>query len=120
MTDNVVLRNSDKQILRGEKDDSDFDDYSTRRSQIRTRVRNRSEALVKELQLLDDAGETELAMQLLETILEQSNMTPHSDLKSRIERFESDLHQIERRCAEVEQMKAELEELREQLNGDGA
>lgn len=115
MTENVVLRKSDKEILSGEKDDSDYDDYSTRRSQIRTRVRNRSEALVEELELLVDAGETEVAQHLLETILEQSNMRTNADLESRIQRFESDLQQIERRCSEVEHMRAELEDIREQL-----
>lgn len=116
MGENVILRNSDKEILRGEKDDSDFSDYSTRRSQIRTRVRNRSQALAEELELLDEAEETELADQLREVVLEQSSMAPHSELEARIERFESYLRQLERRCTEVEQLKTELDEIREQLN----
>jgi DNA repair exonuclease SbcCD ATPase subunit len=115
MSENVVLRKSDKEILNGEKDDSDYDDYSTRRSQIRTRVRNRSEALVEELQLLDYAGETEDAQHLLETIIDQSHTRTISEIESRIQRIESDIQQIERRCSDVEQLKAELEEIREQL-----
>lgn len=118
MTENVILRNSDKEILRGEKDDSDYSDYSTRRSQIRTRVRNRSKALAEELELLEDAEETELADQLREVILEQSPMMAHSDLEARIEQFESDLRQVERRCSEVERLKTELDQIRDQLNGD--
>lgn len=116
MAENVILRNSDKEILRGEKDDSDFSDYSTRRSQIRTRVRNRSQALAEELELLDEAEETELADQLRKLILEQSSMAPRSELEARIEQFESDLRQIERQCSEVEQLKTDLDEIREQLN----
>lgn len=115
MTENVVLRNSDKEILRGKKDDSDYDDYSTRKSQIRTRVRNRSEALVEELQLLDEAGETEVANNLLDTILNQSDLLTPPKLENRIERFESDLQQIERQCAEVDRLKSELEEIRSSI-----
>ena len=120
MTENVILRNSDKEILRGEKDDSDFSDYSTRRSQIRTRVRNRSKALAEELELLDDAEESELADQLREAITEQSSKTTRSDLIVRLERLESDLRQFEQRCSEVERLKTELEEIRDQLDRDSS
>lgn len=120
MTENVILRNSDKEILRGKKEDSDFSDYPTRRSQIRTRVRNRSEALAEELELLEDAEETELADQLREMILEQSPMAVHSDLEARIEQFEADLRRVEQRCSDVERLKTELNEIRDQLNGDGS
>lgn len=120
MTENVLLRNSDKEILRGEKNDSDFSDYSTRRSQIRTRVRNRTEALAEELELLDDAEESELADQLRQAIVGQSSTTAHTDLEARLERLESDLQQIERQCSEVERLKTELEDIREQLNGDSS
>lgn len=116
MSDNVILLNSDKRILQGEKDENDYKDFSNRKSQIRTRVRNRSKALAEELELLDEAEETELANQLRKVVLEHSSIAPHSDLEARVERFESDLRQIERHCTEVEQLKTELDEIREQLN----
>jgi len=115
MAENVVLLPSDKAILRGERDESDYKDYSTRKSQIRNRVKRRSRALARELQLLNDTGETEVAENLLEVILEESDSAIHFDLEARVRRMESDLNRIEQCCSEVDRLKREIEQIRDIL-----
>lgn len=115
MSDNVVLLNSDKEILRGEREESDFQNYSTRRSQIRTRVRKRSKALLEEIQLLADNGESEVAEYLLEHLLKGSDMVHQSNLREQIERLESDLVRIEQSYSEVQRLKDELDSLRDMV-----
>lgn len=116
MPENVVLLNSDKEILRGERDSSDYNDYSTRRSQIRLRVRKRGKAITEELKLLEEAGESQVAEDLLESILEQAGSVVRADLESKVERIESDLQRIEKRCAEIEHLRSELEDVQRQLS----
>lgn len=115
MTENVVLRKSDKEVLSGEKSEADFDDFSTRKSQIRTRVRNRSGALADELALLQEAGEDELVEELTHSLAEQTNVIIAPNLSERIDRLERELDDIERRCNGIPELREELAELREML-----
>lgn len=115
MNENVVLRRSDKKILQGEKGESDFKDFSTRKSQIRSRVRRRSDELVDEIELLHEAGEQAVARQLVRTLCEESEYLIHAPLQSRIEELEREIEEIERRSSDVERIKNELEEIQEQI-----
>ena len=111
----MVLRKSDKEILRGEKGESDFQDFPTRQSQIRTRVRRRSEALAEEVQLLREAGEGDIAEELLQSVCGEAGFVVNSRLHMRLKVIERELDDLERRYGDIERLKAEIESIQEQL-----
>lgn len=115
MNEHVVLRKSDKEILEGEKDESDFQDFSTRKSQIRTRVRRRGDELVDEIDLLHEAGENAIARELVRTLCSESEYLIRAPLESRIEEIERKIEEIERQCSDVERIKTEIDEIKEEL-----
>lgn len=116
MPGSSLLTRRDVEILEGDADESEFSNYANRRAKIRTRVRNRSKALVDEIQLLRQAGEEELADDSLETITEGLAQVEHSNVAKQIQDLKTDLDRIEQRCSELPEIRERIDELEDQAN----
>lgn len=120
MSDKAVLMYpSDKEILEGERDHSDFDNYSNRISQIGSRVRTRTSVIVEELKLLQDSELNDRADEFFEAIVENFETVGSGDLSRRLDRLSRDLHDVEQRCDEIPEIRDEIAEIREKLEPSG-
>lgn len=116
MGENAILTATDKKILRGEIDEETYKDYSNRISKIRTRVRKRSEALVDEIQLLNQSGEEEVVDKILNEILTEVDHDTGKNLDGELRQLERDLQEVEDMCDEIPLIRSRLERLKEELD----
>lgn len=114
-SDNVILLNSDKRILKGEKDENDYKNFSNRKSQIRSRVNNRSEILAREIELLNESGEGGVVDNLVNELTSTTGLVARSELVQRVDEMERKLHEIERQCDELPVVQGQLQEVQAEL-----
>ena len=81
-----LLTKSEREVLRGEKDDVDEDSYIYN---IRTRARKRMNELEDDLELLEEAGEDELVRDFFQRF-------------GKVERLEREIEALEQRLDEQE------------------
>lgn len=115
MNDHVLLIKADKDILAGKRDESEFANFTTRKSQIRWRVRNRGKALVQEIELLGESGEEELVVEVVDHLIEEVDALARSDVVDQLDRLERDLRDIEQKCEEISTLRSRLQEIEQQL-----
>lgn len=114
----VIMYPSDKEILRGEKGESDFADFSNRISQIGSRVRTRTSVLVDEIRLLQDSDMEHLAQEILHKFIENFDDLEKGDLAERLERLSKEIEEVERVCDDIPAIQDELKVIREQIDSN--
>lgn len=113
--DDVIMYSSDKEILQGKRDPSEFENFPNRLSQIGSRVRTRTPVLIEEIHLLRNSELSGKADEFLTAISENFKEVHHGDLSKRLEDLSRDLEEVEQKCSEVPEIREKIRELQDRL-----
>lgn len=115
MVEHAILTSRDKQILAGEYDPEDIDNFENRIYKIRWRVRTRCSSLIEELELLRNEGEADIVSEFLNEFAKNVDGLEEGNLVDRVERLHRDIEEVERSCENIPELKERLQEVEQEL-----
>lgn len=104
-----LLTERDREILLEEADD--VDDLSKRKNEIRYEVRQRRDNLIRDFQVLQEAGEDEI----LESILVALSDVGLSEIRQQLNQIEAELDSLEEDYHNVVELRAQVDEIKQRI-----